>query len=195
MEIQLKSKGKLDYIVIDNYYLDAEIELIKQESQELLKYRDGPEAIVSATNVDGSNKRKGTGVFIQELYKDYLNTSCIYRLSRKLFSKEIYEKIEPFNPIFKHIRFSTREGILVSYYEDGDKYDTHEDASTITAISFHKIGNVSGGNLIFPEFEETVEFKENRMVLFTGCVEHKVEEVKAPPGSYRVAISHFIGYM
>ena len=195
MEIQLKNKGKLDYIIIDNYYLDAELELIKQEIIELLKYRDEPSGIASATNVDGSYKRKGTGIFIQELYKDYLNSSCIYRLSRKLFSKEIYEKVEPFNVIYKHIRFNNKEGVLVSYYEDGDKYDAHEDTTTITAISFHKIGNVSGGSLVFPEFEEIIEFKENRMVLFPGCVEHKVEEVKAPPGSYRVAISHFLGYM
>jgi len=195
MEIQLKNKGKLDYIIIDNYYLDAELELIKQEVLELLKYRDEPSGIASATNSDGSYKRKGTGVFVEELYKGYLNSSCIFRLSRKLFSEEIYEKIEPFNPIYKNIRFTSKEGILVSYYEDGDGYGSHEDSTTITAISFHKIGNVSGGNLVFPEFEEIIEFKENRMVLFPGCVEHKVEEVKAPPGSYRVAISQFLGYM
>jgi hypothetical protein len=42
--------------------------------------------------------------------------------------------------------------------------------------------------------DEKIEFKENRMILFPGCIPHETEKITTKPNSYRISMAQFINY-
>ena len=68
---------------------------------------------------------------------------------------------------------------LISYYENNDYYKAHADTSDITALTwlFKEPKRFTGGDLIFPDTEERIECKNNKIILFPGCIRHQVTEI------------------
>jgi Rps23 Pro-64 3,4-dihydroxylase Tpa1-like proline 4-hydroxylase len=69
---------------------------------------------------------------------------------------------------------------LVSYYEDSDYYLPHLDVAQFTSLLwfFKEPRCFSGGEFKFSDYEDIIELKHNRMVLFPSWVMHEVSEVK-----------------
>ena len=67
----------------------------------------------------------------------------------------------------------------MSYYEHGEEYKSHYDEFSLTALwwTCKKPKRFDGGNFIFSDYDETVEFKDNRMVIFPSIIMHKVTKV------------------
>lgn len=192
MQINPIKKGALEYIVVDDYFSEEEVLLIKQEIVGLQFAGKVPEE-VGAAKVNNKVLKKGKGIFLNDFYRDW-SYSPIIKTSKKLFSKEIYDVIEPVSIHFNHIRNSTYDSVLLNYYYNKDEYLPHTDKTVFTGVTMFKIGEIEGGDIHFPEFNETVKFKENRMVLFPGCLVHHAMPIKAEDNACRVTIAHFIRY-
>lgn len=193
MNIQPITKGPFNYIVIDDVYSDLEVEVLKKEIKDLKWFSQNPEETGTA-NDDTGILKTGRGIFIDDHFANNRNASVILRLNRIIFDERILKASEEFNYFFNHIRRCTQDGTLVNFYENGEVYKPHRDFAMITAVTFFSIGDITGGDLSFDEFDEVVEFKENRMVIFPGCALHTAHEVHAEPGNYRVSIAQFLGY-
>jgi Rps23 Pro-64 3,4-dihydroxylase Tpa1-like proline 4-hydroxylase len=91
---------------------------------------------------------------------------------------------------FKYLSRTKHDSTLVSYYQLGDYYKTHEDESFITAIyyTWKEPKTFEGGDLYFGDFKVPVE--NNCMLIFPSQTEHRVSEVTSGLGRY--AISQFI---
>ena len=195
MEFNLITADKLDYVLIKDFYLPEELKLIKDEVKDLHKHADlcNPGSAIK----DGRLLRKGKGLFLETLTggRKFLNSSVIYRLSRKLFSEFIYKNVRNHGYLFKTFDNLDVDSILISYYENGDYYDIHTDRSIYSCITFLTMNEFSGGELEFPQFNQVIEPIDNTMVIFPSAVEHKVNPIKSnKDGPCRVSLTDFVTY-
>jgi hypothetical protein len=64
----------------------------------------------------------------------------------------------------------------------------------LTAVTFLKIGDFTGGEFLFPDYDEQIPFEENTTVVFPGCINHQAKLVYGNKNSYRVSIAQFLNY-
>jgi hypothetical protein len=194
MKIQFIKKELLEYVIIDDVYTDKEFKIIKKEIEYLQNKALTVEEIGSAKR-DNKYLKNNKSVWVYDYFHNNPNESPNdLTLYRKIFSSTVYNELEKHSIHFSHIRRSTGDGLLINYYHDGGEYLPHTDESVFTCLTMFEIGKIEGGNLRFPDFNEVVEFKENRMVVFPGCLSHHAEKTHCEKDSYRVTLANFIYY-
>jgi hypothetical protein len=193
MVITPKQVKNLTYLVVDDLYEPGELLQIKAELNKLLPYVQNPEQTCNAKDEKGNLNKTGTGIFLDEHYNDRAE-SAILNLNRKLFCEEIVVKGTELNQFFYAIRMCNSDNTLINYYKSGGEYKQHRDSSVITAVTFFALGEISGGDLEFPEIETVVSFKENRAVIFPGCVLHAAKPVITQENGYRVSMAQILNY-
>jgi hypothetical protein len=186
-------KNSLDYIVIDDIYSEEELKLIKTELVELIPHALPVDKIDSAKE-NNLYTKDCMSLWLDAFFKGNRGTSNILKANRKLFCEEITYPAEKINAFFGHINGCTKDTTLINFYKSGDQYKSHYDYSMLSAITLVEIGSVNGGGLIFTDFNEFISFKDNRMIIFPGCVDHKTESITTGANSYRVSIAQFLNY-
>jgi hypothetical protein len=181
-------------VVVDDFYTDSELADIKQELKDIKRFANQPQE--SATSKDGSLKNKGVGIFLDKLYQEKRHLSSILTYNRKLFSDAFIMECTKHSPIFNALFLCNKDNTLINYYDNESFYDTHTDISVLTALTFLKFGDFEGGEFVlsFLGNDEVIPFKENRLVLFSGCIEHRTNVIKAQPNNYRISIAQFVNY-
>ena len=178
-----------DYLVIDDFYTEDELKLVEQEILALKPFR------VSASHTKADEDLKtGSGLFLDEMFSKYRESSKILTLNRKLFSDEVFEEAMKLNAFFGHLKQCNFDATLLNYYSDGEEYKPHRDQAVLSAVTFFGIGSFTGGEFCFPEINETVDFKHNRLVLFPSCMQHQALPIATEDGSVRVSIAQFLKY-
>ena len=192
IDVQCVQHKNLCYAVIDNMYSNKEIEQINKELSFLETIKQVSDSGNAATY---KNKvlKTGSGVFVDTVYADR-SYSSILKLNRRLFSKDKLGKLTEGNCFFDHIFECTEDTTLVNFYNNHEKYDAHKDFSAITSVTFFKIGDFSGGQLMFSDYGIEIDPVVGRTVVFPGCVRHEAKPVVCDPGSYRVTMVQFINY-
>lgn len=182
----------LSYAIVDDFYEDEELKEILTEIKDLKRLAAGPEHTFAATTEDGKNyKKTGEGFFLDDIYKDRCNSSVL-NYSRKMFDHTFCQRLIDFDATFNAISNSNQDTILVNYYSPGEEYAAHRDTTHITAVTLFGFGPFTGGGFCFPEQNEVVPFKQNRLIVFPSCVSHASEPFVGPRQSYRVSLAHFI---
>lgn len=193
MRLEYIRKGALDYAIVHDVYTDKEKVRIKQEIVALRmkarKNSTGP-----AKDPHGRSLNFADSLWVDEWYQDR-NKSSILTINRKIFTSDIAEKLTEHNAMYSHIRYCSSDFTLLNYYDSGTQYKGHRDSSIFTAISFFSIGDFTGGELVFVDYDEVVEPVENTMVIFAGCIKHEARPVKTDGDfSYRVSMAQFMNY-
>ena len=209
-------------IIIDNLYNYNEQNLIWNELNFLLdgnKFQ-GPEGTGTSTlssepdNIKYRSNKKG--IWLDNLYKNR-SISNILTVNRKLF--KYWDEILPkdidcwwWKCIMSSEKMLEQDTTLISYYEDGEYYETHFDLSQLTTLTwfYKEPKSFDGGDLIInPPYDHLlsktnslspykIEVKHNRMVIFPGIVPHQVTSVKmnkmyrGEKGMGRFCITNFI---
>lgn len=194
MQITLNQVKNLSYVVIDDLYLPEEVALIKAEIDNLLPHLEEPRVGDTAFDEDDNPQKKGRGLFIDRYYANRTD-SAILRLNRKLFCDEIVNKATELNQFFYTLYRCNTDYTLLNCYAAGGEYKPHADKSALSAVTFFALGDIAGGDLVFPESGAVVPFKENRAVIFPGCALHAAQKTIAEPGMFRVSIAQFLNYM
>jgi hypothetical protein len=187
-------KNALDYIVVDDIYSEEELKLIKTELIELIPRTLPVDKINSARDENNLYKKDCLSLWADEYYIGDRSKSNILNFNRKLFCEDLTSFAENVNSFFGHINNCDKDSTLINFYKSGEQYKSHRDASMLTAITLVEMGSVNGGGLIFTDFNEFITFKDNRMIIFPGCVEHKTESITTDINSYRVSITQFLNY-
>jgi hypothetical protein len=189
-------KNSTEYIVIDDVYSEYKLNLIKKELISLIPHLKTVEEIKSGYDADKKVYKKNClSLFADIHYAKDRSKSDILTFNRILFCEDIISFAKNVNCFYGHIQKCNRDGTLLNFYQNDEHYTSHTDDSIITAITFIKIGNIKGGGLIFTEEDIKVEFKDNRMIIFAGCLAHNTEPIIATSNSYRVSIAQFLSYI
>ena len=167
------------YIIIDNMYNESELELIWKE---LDLFNSGnfllsPSQSYSATNENGDFLKQNGSIILDHVYKNR-NVSPILNCNRKIFDVKITDVCKK-HWALRMAGSATRDGTVLSYYENTDYYDFHYDASHITILThfYKEPKSFSGGDVVF-ENNMKYKIKNNRSIMFPGTVNHSVEKIE-----------------
>ena len=172
-------------IVREYYPPDVQCAIMK-ELESLKPNLKTPRETGGASNFVGENKKSNRGMFLNGQ-----DQSVILRANRKLFHEVAWE-LKKNHWFYQYLETANHDSTLVSYYENGDYYETHRDTSMITAIyyTWDEPKQFEGGDISLDGVQIPIE--NNCLLVFPSCVSHSVSKVK---GSGRWAISQFANHV
>jgi len=186
------------FIVIDDYYNQEEYDLIWQELN-FLCHKSKLVYAQSSAHQDGQLLKNNYCRYLDYLYTDR-SVSSILTVNRKLF-QDSYQILRTHPSwFFQNVR-GTIDKTSVSYYENGEKYLPHWDEFTLTALwwTYKQPKKFGGGEFIFSNTRQSVEIKDNRMLIFPSMIPHEVTEVTMNQEDLekqngRICIAQFLSY-
>ena len=178
------------YIIIDNFYSKEEEDLVWDEikffsgNNKLKKPEDTGGALARAAlvNNNAGNKyelKQNKGIFINECIDPSI--SNIIQLNKKFSDIEYTHDHWYFKSLSRIITCRVgKDGTLLSYYENSDYYKQHVDNGYVTVLTwiYKEPKKFEGGELFFPDFNESVEVKNNRVIIFPSIVYHEVNKIE-----------------
>lgn len=190
------SKGALNYILIDDFFSENELLIINNELDILKKYSVSPlNPKVHVAMIDNKPLKTNSSLFIDEFFASNRNESKILTLNRKLFDDKISSIAINSNCFFGSLKNCNFDVTLINYYKINEEYLPHVDRSLLTAITMFKRGEFNGGELCFVDYNEIVEFKENRTVIFPGCLKHWAKSIETKDeNALRITMAQFLNY-
>lgn len=190
MQVTLKKVKNLSFLVVDDFFTPLELPAVGQEVKDLKRFLQGGLKTGVATDENQNSKKTGEGVFLDDLYGENRQASAILQANRKLFSREITQIAENFDASFGFIGGSNHDSTLLNYYVQGQEYKAHIDAARVSAVTFLREGNFTGGGFRFPSQDIEIEAVHNRTVVFPSCVLHQAMPVYGDGA--RISIAQFI---
>ena len=185
-EIQRYGKGTpYPFLIFDNWYLPHEEKAVWSEIEFYIRNpfiqrsADEPESVV-ATYDDKTPKAKNTRIFLNELYRNtgasHIN-NCLYKQRSKIFNSILEENCLPY---YRSFEASNADSTMLSFYRDDDHYDTHYDSPSWTCLIWmvKEPKHFDGGDFEFTDINHKIELKNNRMVIFPSCFNHRVFPLK-----------------
>ena len=132
-----------------------------------------------SAEVNGKILKKNLSYFITPNKIPDEDIEFLYKTLLKIFNGTTieYSKLGLWE---KLILNTTKHNILVSYYENGDKYLPHFDESIFTVlIWFYRTPKkFEGGDLFLHDTDEKIDVLNNRLVIIPSVATHSVSEVK-----------------
>lgn len=168
-------------VVIDEFYNEKELNLIWQELNFLTSASklQSPKETYGAVDEQKTQLKSNHGVFLEDIYQDR-KFSNILTLNRKMFSPDIIKTLISVSPEFKYSENINYDVTLLSYYENNDFYKGHRDRSVLSYIYWCNKEPIkfSGGDLHFEELNQTIGYRNNRLVVFPSHYIHVVSNVE-----------------
>jgi Rps23 Pro-64 3,4-dihydroxylase Tpa1-like proline 4-hydroxylase len=184
-------------VVIDDFYDEKELSLIWLELNFLTDASKLQSAEETLGAVDEQKKqlKSNHGVFLEEIYQDR-KFSNILTLNRKMFSPDIKKTLISVSPEFKYIENINFDVTLLSYYENNDFYKGHRDSSVLSFVYWcnKEPKQFSGGDLHFEELNQTIGYKNNRLIIFPSHYMHVVSNVEMEEQDIKNKFSTFGRY-
>lgn len=179
------------HFVIKNFYAPSEVKSILDELNFLGPHMKPPQETGSAQNQLGTNTKSNSGVWLQDFYKGREDQSPILKLNKKVFDQKLKFELQDKSWFTRYLDRVKDHSVLVSYYKDGDYYETHQDQSWFTAIYYvwAEPKSFEGGNIFLENSKTPVPIENNSLLIFPSVANHTVEKVK---GSGRFAITSFM---
>jgi hypothetical protein len=196
------------HITIENFYSNEqlsdiwkELDFLTNQNTLMNPSETGSFRIGSDGNPYHMNDKRNSGVFLDEFFARYRQSSHILTHSRKIFEVPFLEWAASQHFIFKYLLRSRKDSMLLSYYQDSDYYAPHEDVAVISACTwiFREPKKFNGGDFNFSDFEHKIQIKNNMTVIFPSIIQHSVDTISMKDhsdtpfsGNGRYVLSHFI---
>jgi len=165
------------HAIIDNFYNEKELDLIWQELNFYTVPGKFDDAMITGGAKDKFTKEplpKHKALQLDDLYPQRRNISNILTCNRKLFNKDILEAFASLSPLIQDVKLTNYDTTILKYYEDGEYYKAHQDIPRFTCLTYlyKEPKAFTGGDLYFPDFDYTIPIVNNRLIFFTGCIQH-----------------------
>jgi len=169
------------FIVIKNLYDEHELNLIWEELNFLCysqKFLDPTESS-PALDPDGKMLKRSNCFFLDRTYTER-KISNILSVNRKIFN--FYDDIFLTSDSWFFNTFRCeKDTTLLSYYENGDYYNPHQDNAISTCLTwfFKSPKKFDGGNLslIHKDRKIDIEVENNKCVIFPSSILHSVDKI------------------
>jgi len=185
-------KDPFPHLIVENMYDEEELSLIWEELEFLNKPEklQDPE-IYSASKTKNEFDTNSKAIILDRVYTNR-NISNILRINRKLFNYcKIYSDLSPYYIKFAYCNTDLTK---IRYYQDKEFYLPHCDDNfdTLACTYFYKEPKkFDGGKLFFPEYNYSVECKNNSCIIFPSYFMHGVSEVRISDKNYNSGFGRY----
>lgn len=171
------------HVLLEDYFAKNEVPYILQEFHILDKQLLPPQHTGTAQK-KGRPAKWNDGMFLPQ-------DSPIPNIAGRRLEKELLSQVDNKWWPMVWVRNNFRSWLL-SRYTDGQYYNAHADNAQWTMLLWlnDEPKTFSGGDLIFTDFDMTVECKSNSGIIFPGPIRHEVPPIK---GFGRYTITLFTG--
>lgn len=175
------------HLLCFDVFTEDELKDIWNEARFLIHERRlmPPKFTGSMRNEDGIPLKQNKGVWMSEIYKDSSASDICFYTHRAFLNDAVADALANGDEIHHWYRMTNSADTLLSYYEGGNKYEYHTDASlyTICVYLFHEPKQWQGGELCLRgNGQEAVYSVSNNMaVLFPSSTKHAVRPVIMEP--------------
>lgn len=200
-KVNIVEDDKFPFIVIDNWYSKSEEIAVWKEldyyfcNNHFYKRAENESDIA---RIDGEALGKTNRLYLDNIYNNRRH-SIIMNMMYKQRSDQFKDILK--KTFINHYTFNQtdRDSTLVSYYEDSDYYNRHNDTARFTCLIWlHKTDKpvFEGGDFVFDQIDTTIKFKNNRLIFFPSWYYHAVtpisiEENNKGKNLGRYTITHF----
>ncbi len=180
MNVKIFNENKTyPFLVVDDWYTSEEEKIVWKELDyfySLDVFHSAQENCAETS--DGEKLAKNNRLNYDVIFKD-LRYSYINKMMYKFQNSNFHSIVEQAMPIGKTFKNTNWGNTMINYYENNDFYKSHYDYARFTMlIWFYKLPKkFVGGDLYLDESDITVDCKHNRMILFPGHYNHKVNEI------------------
>ena len=167
--------GVFPYIEINDFYSEDELEKVWKDIDSISygnKLVDPSQS--KSAYVNGQLLKNNSGVFVEECFPD----SNIIKINAHRLTELDYTQHSAW--YFKNTPFICNDNsTLLSYYENASYYKPHRDNAFFTILIwlYKEPKRFTGGNLHFPDYNHSIEVKNNRFIMFPSMIRHAVDEV------------------
>lgn len=193
----LSFKEPFEYMLVENFYDEQELQLIWKEIDFLSDKLLSHEETSPARDSEGKSLKKNKGLFLDDVYVNR-DTSSILSLNRKLWCPELIESYEANSYWWSYVVECNRDRTLLNRYNTECYYKPHRDKAIFTAVTvlYKEPANFIGGDFTFSDYEITIPKQNNLVIIFPSVTNHSVEPVtmiqEGLENSERFSISQFI---
>ena len=203
LDFKIVSPTKFPVMVMDNFYNKQQLAEIWYEID---CYNMGNTRMIWNSNATDPNRavdKRGMAlatnsrIYLDQLYHpQHRYMSFILLHYSKLMTPPVIDAYKEMHPSTRNIENVNKDYTMISYYKNKDKYEFHKDNATHTALfwTFKEPKGFTGGDLVFKDNGETIECKNNRMILFPSYYLHASKAVELKDnkdvGSGKYTISH-----
>lgn len=173
-----------EYLIFDNVCSSEELQNCFLEAQFISAAFKDPKETGSAKTKEGKIKKQNKGVFLHEVYHhNFSNYSSNTQTINKIFN---IAKSGNYTALsyMQYLKNISGYNILLSAYKNEDYYLNHRDICVLTLIFWFGEESITGGDLVFSDFNHTILFKKNRAIIFPSHYEHQVTEIKTNLNGY-----------
>lgn len=141
--------------------------------------------------------RVNRGLPLESVFED-LDMSVIHTITKRMFDKEVVEKLCQVSELMHYLSYPTKQTNLINHYMGNHKYDQHRDNCVITAITlfWREPKSFTGGDLMIDNV--STNLKPRDLLWFPSFKLHSVTPVEMKQGVYidnmsgRISLSKFI---
>lgn len=186
------NRTPVEYFLIDEFLSDKHYEEFLSECEYHMKCANDQDK--SAADDLGNILRKGTAKFLDRLYPfEREKSSILSNLREYLYSKELFSYVDDTDTMFQYWQLVNSDWTMISRYQDADHYKPHKDNALFTTLLWlnRTPQQFTGGDLTFTTHQHTIEYRNNRCVIFPSVTTHEVSPVKMNGENGRYCISNF----
>jgi Rps23 Pro-64 3,4-dihydroxylase Tpa1-like proline 4-hydroxylase len=188
----------LPVMIIEDRFTNEQRDLMYQE----LSLLNRPEIMLppadsgSATDADGNPTKSNHAAFLHNVYKDQQLSPIVQNVSDIWTNEYVLWELTGMNKLYNSFSQVNYQGVLVSYYEQGDEYPTHQDSSLFTVLNYlwYEPKGFKGGNLVLWIDEENgaeIELSNNSTVIMPGFQPHAVTPIDMVAGPTQSNMGRF----
>jgi hypothetical protein len=186
MEFNYIADG-IDAVVIDNFYTEEQLKEIMLE----LKWLTKKSILVKEHRLNSAATQAGeiitskTGVFLDNVFKEWQHSALIKHGMTQTTSKNFIYNLLEFNTLFRSVTTCDSRSHLLSYYENSDYYAPHIDKCVFTILNYFFVEpkQFEGGEVILyscnSDKKATIDLKNNRTVIIASNTVHEVKPIKS----------------
>lgn len=197
MRQEVKGVGKdsvFPFIVADNWYSPEEEQLIWKE----LDFYYRPQNLESSASNSAIENHQVLSnswrIYPMSIFdKQHLKFSTIVSSVQKYTTPKFKEFVENLMPQGIQFKGANKIYTMISYYDDSQDYKPHYDSVQFTSIIwfYKQPKKFNGGDFVFPQINQTIECKHNRMVFFPSYYLHSVTPISIEPHNRNKGLGRF----
>lgn len=195
-KIQFTDDGR-PFLIVDNFLTNEEYETVLSELDTVIRPNLRRENTGGATDANGKSIKLTNACFIGDIYVDP-RKSPTFNITHKFFTDPVFHrKLVNSHWMFEWFgQYGVEETMQFLYYDEKDTYGHHADNFNTTALLWlsKEPRGFEGGDFIIDK-KHKIDFKNNRMVIFSLNMLHCVTPIKKTTeldGYGRYCVSKFM---